>query len=65
MRPELLGEEFGRRQFILSCWDCKRDLAISLFLSFADSYGVQNLYNNITYLYPDANIWVIGKFCNV
>lgn len=21
---------------------------------------LQNLYNNITYLYPDANIWVTG-----
>jgi putative lipase involved disintegration of autophagic bodies len=22
---------------------------------------MQNLYNNITYMYPDAEIWVVGK----
>ena len=22
----------------------------------------QNLYNNVTYMYPNANIWVIGEY---
>lgn len=23
----------------------------------------QNLYNNVTYMYPNSNIWLIGKNC--
>jgi hypothetical protein len=28
---------------------------------------MQNLYNNLTYMYPDSNIWLIGtlQFCVV
>jgi putative lipase involved disintegration of autophagic bodies len=26
-------------------------------------HHLQNLYNNVTYMYPNANIWVTGWFC--
>lgn len=38
---------------ILAC----RRMVVSLTV-----FGNQNLYNNVTYLYPDANIWLTGMY---
>jgi hypothetical protein len=52
------GEEFNRGKFILFCWNGMCIFKNTKIIFKRDS--LQNLYNNITYLYPDANIWVIG-----
>lgn len=54
---------FDRGEFVLSHW-CRTSLTFCLVhvrpWQLTKPSGRQNLYNNITSMYPDANIWVIG-----
>ena len=62
VRPELFGRCPHRRKFVLSYRNCKYSAGPSCERAV---WGYteprrQNLYNNLTYLYPEANIWMTG-----
>jgi surfactin synthase thioesterase subunit len=59
MRSGLRRGSPHRGESLLSHWNGKSNKQIS---SSPDQFisDAQNLYNNLTYMYPDSNIWLTG-----
>jgi lipase ATG15 len=49
----LIDESLFYSVAVVSRVPCRISTSVNLTL-------IQNLYNNITYMYPDANIWIVG-----
>jgi putative lipase involved disintegration of autophagic bodies len=54
MRADLSGGRFDSRECLFYRGHCESN---DTGLDIAE---IQNLYNNVTYMYPNANIWLVG-----
>lgn len=61
MRTEVYRRSPTGRKFVLSYW-YRTSPQIPSHYKPPSHFQRQNLYNNVTYMYPEANIWVIGTF---